>query len=59
MIMFTAVEEMTQEEVDELAPTENALSLLEVNSGPSDKGAPTKPFEVEGVHGLLATWNVQ
>ena len=34
IIMFTVVEGMTQEEVDELAPTENALSLLEVNSGP-------------------------
>ena len=32
--MFTVVEGMTQEEVDELAPTDNALSLLEVNSGP-------------------------
>ena len=34
MIMFTSVEGMTQDQVDELTPTENALSLLEVNSGP-------------------------
>ena len=34
IIMFTALEGMTQEEVDELAPTDNDLSLLEVNSGP-------------------------
>lgn len=34
IILFTAVDGMSQEEVDELAPTPNALSLLEVNSGP-------------------------
>ena len=34
IIMFTAVPDMTQDEIDELAPTQNALSLLEVNSGP-------------------------
>ena len=34
LIMFTTVEGMTQEEVEELAPTENTLSPLEVNSGP-------------------------
>ena len=32
--MFTAVDGMSQEDIDELAPTENALSLLEKNSGP-------------------------
>ena len=33
-IMFTVVEGMNQEDIDELAPTKNALSLLEINSGP-------------------------
>ena len=32
--MFTVVNGMTQDEVDELTPTDNSLSLLEVNSGP-------------------------
>ena len=39
--MFTAVEGMSQDEIDELAPTQNALSLLEVNSRPVIKELPT------------------
>lgn len=33
LLIFTAVPGMTQDEFDELAPTDNALSLLEISSG--------------------------